>query len=595
MSHTSRVATLLACLVASAAHATTFVATSERALARAADAIVAGTVERIETVGGIDGAISTLVTVRVDGTYKGATAREIVLKQPGGDLGERAFWLAGSPRFVVGQRNVLFLSAGPDGTARTTALAMGQYVVEDEGGEAMATRALHEPVLGGARTRRLRLSRLARTIRRAVASDLGAAVRPLVTMPAEATAPGLERRSTDAFTYLDTPAGRWREPDADLPVTYQFTAGGDAGLGEVTSIGALDAALAAWTNASGASIVLSRGAAAEPAPLLCDGLSQIVFNDPYGEIPNPNGCSGVLALGGYCVTGRSSDGDVVGGVRFRRISEGNITFANGFGGCAFWNGANLAEILTHEIGHTIGIGHSSEADDESTPALKDATMYYRAHFDGRGASLRADDLAAVRSIYPDPDDPGAGPTDIDGDGVTDADDNCPGDDPTYGLANPAQTDTDGDGMGDLCDPCPLVPADAADPSCQRLAVSDFQARFTPRGNTLRWKGRVALDASVSPASARVMLVGGAGIVFDTAIASRAARLPGRLAYRGSNARIRLTRGRFGVYTVKVTARDVKLDGAPMPVVSANLQVGARSFTASLSCPTTSGRKLRCRS
>jgi hypothetical protein len=126
-------------------------------------------------------------------------------------------------------------------------------------------------------------------------------------------------------------------------------------------------------------------------------------------------------------------------------------------------------------------------------------------------------------------------------------------------------------------------------------VSDFQARFTPRGNTLRWKGRVALDASVSPASARVMLVGGAGIVFDTAIASRAARLPGRLAYRGSNARIRLTRGRFGVYTVKVTARDVKLDGAPMPVVSANLQVGARSFTASLSCPATSGRKLRCRS
>ncbi len=51
----------------------------------------------------------------------------------------------------------------------------------------------------------------------------------------------------------------------------------------------------------------------------------------------------------------------------------------------------------------------------------------------------------------------AGVVDADGDGVFDADDNCPT------TANPDQTDGDGDGVGDLCDSCPAAAnADQAD-------------------------------------------------------------------------------------------------------------------------------------
>jgi len=74
------------------------------------------------------------------------------------------------------------------------------------------------------------------------------------------------------------------------------------------------------------------------------------------------------------------------------------------------------------------------------------------YFDGEGAgshlnllgySLGQDSLVAMirRAVG---DIMGVDPTDSDGDGIPDHDDNCPN------LANPDQTDTDGDGVGDRC-------------------------------------------------------------------------------------------------------------------------------------------------
>jgi hypothetical protein len=230
---------------------------------------------------------------------------------------------------------------------------------------------------------------------------------------------------------------------------------------------AIDAALGAWTQVSGATIVLQRGGATDPMPMLCDGIADRLQRS-VRRIPNPGHCSGVLAIGGS--HRRQTEIDVIDGVQYRRIIEGNITFSNGFGKCPFWTETNLAEITTHEIGHTIGIGHASELDDEPSAVLKDATMYYRAHFDGRGASVRPDDVAAVRALYAggtEPPDP-----DIDRDGVSDDVDNCPGSDPTLGLANPSQSDLDGDGIGDGCDPCPLSKDNT---SCGQLLGSRVRA------------------------------------------------------------------------------------------------------------------------
>src|SRR5262249_1519294 len=59
----------------------------------------------------------------------------------------------------------------------------------------------------------------------------------------------------------------------------------------------------------------------------------------------------------------------------------------------------FTEVLTHEIGHVMGLAHSSNVTTND-PVLTNSIMYYLAHADGRGAKLNGYDTNVVRELHP---------------------------------------------------------------------------------------------------------------------------------------------------------------------------------------------------
>ena len=383
------------CVVARPVQASTVIYRTDSQLVALSERVVHGRVIDQRTArAGSQGRIYTVTTLRVIEDLTGLSGDTVEIWELGGRVGDEFLFVGGAVEYRPGAEILVCLERGPFGL-RSVAMGLSKFdVLPEINGERSLQRDLRDTlVVGGLVTREPTLSEM-----RALAVQ----VTGRQPRPGRPLQPGEELASiVGRFTKLGgEPGWRWAQADSGTAVTWYMNTSAPNPLLSGDAVIEVQTALAAWTNPASASIVLqyggttNQGSATGPWSGLPGGSGLITFEDPDNQISGST-----LAIGGG--SGFGGTGGTVNGTTYNGFSRGYVIFQNAADlGTSFRQSLNFMRVLTHEIGHGIGLGHTQT--NGTIPNATSNIMYPSCCSSSTPIppALGPDDLDGLNVIYP---------------------------------------------------------------------------------------------------------------------------------------------------------------------------------------------------
>jgi hypothetical protein len=410
---------LLGCLLAAApsALATTAIVPADDDMIIGARAIVSGKVLSIESrFDEQQGRIYTYIRLKVQEVLKGQiTERKIVIKELGGQVGDRVSVIYGNAEFAVGERVLVYLDTWKDGSLRTYQMFLGKFSIENDEktGREFAVRHTGDEVdlipadsgqNRGAITDRMEISAYTAMVRNRLVTNSEPSQKfeqtyyrniPTLASPPEYIRDPNGKGIHPQFTLL-SPAARWFEPDTGQPVTYTLNPNPADPVEDpqipqlVVAPADIAAAANSWSTVQGSALRINYAGTLNDCYVWSGspGINVVSNNCDGRNAPSPS-CAGILAWGGW--SGGYYNPIVINGTSFsHRITQGFVS-CNPWAACNFTDHCSVQFIVTHEMGHALGLGHSQ---------YQQATMYAIAYQIARCAVTWTDDQDAIRAVYP---------------------------------------------------------------------------------------------------------------------------------------------------------------------------------------------------
>jgi len=395
-------AAAVAFLLAVSASATTVVPISDRELRSRADVVVRGVVVSTEASEDAAGRPETVSVIQPFEVLKGELSGNLVIHQVGGRLPDgRFFQIWGRPEYQPGHEIVVFGIARPEGDFQTAEMILGKFEVQrDEDGQLFAVPGLAVDAPAGV-TVRLR----AKDEPDAGEESLGPTSRPRqleqflrsIRQPGRETVASAAPRGALKSVVHAQYSGRGALPQwGNYSGLWRWTNGATAvwstdGTANITSGGSSEArgALASWTNEPNSTINYTYGAGG-PNIIHLDALS------------SPCGWTSCLAGGGVIGCGGPTGGAASAwrGESYMTITGGEV-WVRSFCSLNLYPSAVYQAVVTHELGHTLGLAHSDQVasphdvcrGDEDAAQMRSVVQSY--------TFLGTDDSDGVRWLYGD--------------------------------------------------------------------------------------------------------------------------------------------------------------------------------------------------